>query len=92
MLILKPDFSLEFVNEFIEQASKLMPGAETRDDLQKSLNVIAQSTLSKLDLVTREEFDTQLEVLRSTRTKVDELQEQVKELSELVEKTNHNKS
>ena len=81
----KPDFKIEFVNEFIEQASKLMPGAETRDELQKSLNVIAQSTLSKLNLVTREEFDAQLMVLHSTRAKVDELETQIKELTELLD-------
>lgn len=82
----KPDFKIEFVNEFIEQASKLLPGAGTRDELQKSLNVIAQSTLAKLDLVTREEFDVQLAVLEKTRHKVEDLERQLKELTALAEK------
>ena len=82
--MVKPEFKFEFVNEFIAQASRLMPGAETRDELQKSLNVIAQSTLNKLDLVTREEFDAQLANFHSTRVKVDELEAQIKELNKLV--------
>lgn len=75
--MLKPDF----LNEFIEQASQILPGAKTRDELQKSLQVVAQATLAKLELVTRDEFDTQTEVLKHTRAKVDKLEEQLKMIS-----------
>lgn len=72
----------EFINEFIDQASKLLPNQQTRDEVQKSLQVMAQSTLSKLELVTRDEFDSQVSVLQKTRAKVDELEAQLKALEE----------
>jgi hypothetical protein len=80
--MLKPDF----LNEFMEQAGQILPGAKTRDEIQKSLQVIAQSTLAKLDLVTRDEFDSQTEVLRRTRLKIDELEQRLKELSAQLDK------
>lgn len=75
--MLKP----EFLNEFIEQASQILPSSKTRDEIQKSLQVIAQSTLAKLDLVSREEFDIQSEVLKHTRAKVDKLEQQLEEIT-----------
>lgn len=72
----------EFINEFIDQASKLLPGQKTREEVQKSLQVMAQSTLSRLELVTRDEFDSQVSVLQKTRAKVDELEVQLKALED----------
>lgn len=75
----------DFLNEFIQQASQLMPGNQSRDELQKSLQVLAQSTLAKLDLVTRDEFDAQREVLARTRAKLDALEKELETLSERLE-------
>ncbi len=80
--MLKP----EFLNEFIEQASQILPSAKTRDEIQKSLQVVAQSTLAKLDLVSREEFDIQSEVLKHTRAKVDKLEQQLEEITQQLNK------
>lgn len=80
--MLKP----EFLNEFIEQASQILPSSKTRDEIQKSLQVVAQSTLAKLDLVSREEFDIQSEVLKHTRAKVDKLEQQLEEISQQLNK------
>ena len=43
-------------------------------DFQDKFRAILQATFNKLDLVTREEFDTQLKVLARTREKVDALE------------------
>jgi ubiquinone biosynthesis accessory factor UbiK len=43
-------------------------------DLEKNLRVLLQSTFARLDLVTREEFDVQREVLARTRAKLQELE------------------
>lgn len=75
----------DFLNEFIHQASQLLPGNQSREELQKSLQVLAQSTLAKLDLVTREEFDAQREVLARTRAKLEALEKQLQRLNEQVE-------
>jgi len=72
----------DFVSEFLDQASKMLPPMPSRDELQKSLHAVAQSTLSKLDLVTREEFDAQTAVLERTRTRLEQLEKQLQQLSE----------
>jgi len=63
-------------NEFIDKLAKAL--AETlpqslrsaRDDLEKNFRSVLQSSLSKLDLVTREEFEVQQAVLARTRDKL----------------------
>jgi BMFP domain-containing protein YqiC len=51
-------------------------------DLEKNLRVLLASGLSRLDLVTREEFDVQREVLARTRAKLDELEARLAELEQ----------
>jgi BMFP domain-containing protein YqiC len=43
-------------------------------DLEKNLRALMQSALGRLDLVTREEYDVQREVLARTRAKLEELE------------------
>lgn len=53
---------------------------EIQQDVEKNLRAILQASLSKLDLVTREEFDVQREVLARTRAKLQELEAKLAEL------------
>lgn len=53
---------------------------ELQQDLEKNLRATLQSGLARLDLVTREEFDAQREVLARTRSKLQALERQVAEL------------
>jgi len=54
-------------------------------DIEKNAKALLGSAFSKLDLVTREEFDVQREVLAHARHKLHELEERVLALeSELV--------
>ncbi|HMN43502.1 MAG TPA: accessory factor UbiK family protein [Povalibacter sp.] len=45
-----------------------------RRDLESNFKAVLQSGLSKLDLVTRQEFDVQAGVLRRTREKLEALE------------------
>lgn len=54
---------------------------DARNELQKSVQSIVQNVFSKLDLVTREEFDAQQEVLRKTRSRVEELEQELEQIS-----------
>lgn len=45
-----------------------------RDDLEKNFRSVLQSSLGKLDLVTREEFEVQAAVLARSREKLDALE------------------
>ena len=49
-------------------------------DLEANFRSVLRSSLGKLDLVTREEFDTQMKVLEHTRSKLDALEKKVAEL------------
>ena len=49
-------------------------------DLEKNLRALLASFLSRLDLVAREEFDVQREVLARTRARLQELEAKVAEL------------
>jgi ubiquinone biosynthesis accessory factor UbiK len=49
-------------------------------DLEKNVKALLSSSLARLDLVTRQEFDIQREVLQRTREKVEVLETRVAEL------------
>ena len=49
-------------------------------DVQKNLKAMLSSTFSRLDLVTREEFDIQAKVLERTREKLTSLETRLAEL------------
>jgi len=53
---------------------------EIQKDMEKNLRAVLQASLSKLDLVTREEFDVQTRVLARTREKLDKLEKTLKAL------------
>jgi len=55
-------------------------------NMQETFKTILQNAFSRLDLVTREEFDIQSKVLARTREKLDALQMQVDALSEKKER------
>ena len=79
----KPDF-LNDLNKKLFDA--LPPGIQLmKEDIEKNFHAILQSTFNKLDLVTREEFDTQVKVLARTRKKIESLEIEIKKLEKLFE-------
>ncbi|MDR3490561.1 MAG: accessory factor UbiK family protein [Gammaproteobacteria bacterium] len=58
-----------------------------KSDIEKNIKSVLTSAFSKLDLVTREEFDTQTKVLARTRKKIEKLEEKIAELEKLVNET-----
>lgn len=65
-----------------DQLGQVLPGVakHAQEDFHNHLKIVVTSILSKLDLVTREEFEIQVEVLRRTREKVESLEKTVAEL------------
>lgn len=49
-------------------------------DVEKNVNVLLKGALTKMELVSREEFDIQAEVLRNTREKLTLLEKKLSEL------------
>lgn len=74
------------LDSLLEQITSALPGGwqEMRGDLERNLHAALRSALVKLDLVTREEFEIQREVLARTRAKCDALAAQVAELEKRV--------
>lgn len=57
------------------------PGVkEVKKDLEQTFRTILQSAFSKLDLVTREEFDAQVRVLARTRAKLEAIEQKLTDL------------
>ena len=52
--------------------------------MEKNLHALLQSSLSRLDLVSREEFEVQKAVLAKTRSRLEELEKRVAELEQHV--------
>jgi len=71
---------------FIDQlASKLADSVPEdlrtlRNDMESNFRSLLQTTLGKLDLVTREEFEVQRKVLERTREKLERLEKALTEM------------
>jgi ubiquinone biosynthesis accessory factor UbiK len=46
-------------------------------DVEKNIDALLKSMFTKMELVTREEFDVQTEVLKRTRQKLEELEKKL---------------
>ena len=70
---------LNHIDELARRLSSLVPPGlrESREELQATFKTALQAALSKLDLVTREEFEVQRAVLLRTREKLDALEQAV---------------
>jgi BMFP domain-containing protein YqiC len=66
--------------EEIDRRMKDILAQSPASDLQKNLRALLSSAFSRLDLVSREEFDVQREVLARTRAKLAELEARLAEL------------
>lgn len=62
-------------------ANNIPPGFNSfKEDLDKNIHALLQSALSKLDLVSREEFEVQKAILIKTRSRLESLEKRVEEL------------
>ena len=70
------------LDDMVNRLLGSLPGGlrDLKADTEKNLRAALHSTLSKMDLVTREEFDIQQGVLARTRAKMETLEKQVAEL------------
>ena len=83
---------LKFINELSDRlaggfAQALPQGAkELGQDMEKNIKAVLHASFSKLDLVTREEFDVQADVLARTRAKIGDLEKQIAGLEKVLQK------
>jgi len=72
----------KFIDDLARQISEAIPAGVKgmQEDVQKNIHTLLQGALSRLDLVTREEFDAQSQVLLRTREKLEQLEKAVTEM------------
>jgi BMFP domain-containing protein YqiC len=68
-----------FLNDLNRKVSDLIAASPAKD-VEKNLRALLSSAFARLDLVTREEFDVQQEVLGRTREKLQQMEIRVAEL------------
>jgi len=70
------------IETLVEKVSQILPEglAELPDNLKKNIQMSLSSALANMDLVTREEFDVQKNVLAKTRQKCEALEQKLAQL------------
>ncbi len=71
----------ESIENLARKLAESMPEGlrSVRDDLENNFRSVLRTSLSKLDLVTREEFEVQEAVLARTREKLEALESRLKQ-------------
>ena len=72
-------FNADKLNE-ISNKIKYIVDSSPLGDVEKNINALLKSVFTKMELVSREEFDVQTEVLRNTREKLIILEKKLSEL------------
>lgn len=75
-------------DKLVDRIAAAMPddAKMLREDLNRTVRLAVSNGLSRLELVTREEFDVQTELLERTRARLDALEARVQALEEATEK------
>ena len=81
----------KFLKNFIDQLNDALPSLESELglELRQQLRAALMRAFERVDLVTREEFDAQNAVLMRSREKIDQLEEQLTDLSTKLNAENH---
>ncbi len=69
------------ISEVLQQVNELVGNSGIKSEVDKSVRALMQSGLSKLDVVSREEFDAQTEILKRARTQITSLEAQLEDLT-----------
>jgi BMFP domain-containing protein YqiC len=71
------------INQLADKIESLLPPGlkQIKNDFDEKLKKLLQQQLTKMDFVSREEFDIQSKVLARTRQKLEQLEKKIAELS-----------
>ena len=71
--------------EVLQQVNDLVGTSGLKGEVDKGVRSLAQSALSRLEVVSRDEFDAQAEILQRTRERVVALEAELEELTKELE-------
>lgn len=69
------------IGDVVRQLSDLLGDSALRNEADRNARALLQSALRRLDVVSREEFDAQADILARTETRVAELEALLEQLS-----------
>lgn len=69
------------IGDVVRQINDLLGDSALRSEADRNARALLQSALRRLDVVSREEFDAQAEILARTQARVDELEELLDQVS-----------
>jgi BMFP domain-containing protein YqiC len=72
-------FNADKLNEISNKIKEVVRDSPL-GDVEKNINALLKGAFTKMELVSREEFDVQAEVLRNTREKLEALEKKLSEL------------
>ncbi len=73
------------IGEVFRQVSDLLGESPLKSEADRNARALLQSALRRLDMVSREEFDAQAEILARTEARVLELEAELENLSTALE-------
>ena len=75
-------FDPKNVDEFASKIKDIMPESlkSSKEEMQKTLKSGAEGVLQKLDIVSREEYDIQVALLKKCQEKINELEAKIADL------------
>ena len=78
---MKPD---NIAQQISDGVNRMLPSglSDTRKDLHNNIKALVTESFSKLNVVTREEFDIQSAVLAKTRARLETLEKQIAQLEQ----------
>ena len=74
-------FNSQVITDISNKIKELVKNSPI-EDMDKNIHALIQGAFTKMELISREEFDVQAEVLRSTREKLTQLEAKLAELEE----------
>lgn len=74
--------NIQVLDDLAHRIADILPGdtRAAREDVEKTIRAALQAGLSRMNLVTREEFDVHRSMLLRTREKIETLEKHVAEL------------
>lgn len=72
------------IERIVSEISRRLPAGvdQVREEVEQNARVVLREAISRLDLITREEFDIQRQVLERTRERLEALERTVTELEQ----------
>jgi BMFP domain-containing protein YqiC len=71
--------------EVLQHVNELVSSSGIKGEVDKGVRALAKSALARLDVVSREEFDAQADILKRTRARVVALEAELEELTRELE-------